>query len=188
MTDDEIELHNTLLAQDPGDQTIRAVFAAFQNMSDPIHVRARGAALNSIASANNKWLDATIAKYLRIPRLAERLTDGDQTVIEEMSSIDVGRGQRNPRPRYMLSFATKMAAYHASDHFCIYDSIVVNFLVKNRDHIGDSNIKITAYRSRLKQYAFYVQRIERQSGTWGLRRRWSLREIEGAIWRDNRRR
>lgn len=81
--------------------------------------------LNDFYSTNIKNT-FTVAEHIKsIPNLDERLKRGDDSLVNEIASVDFREG----RTIYFYSFATKFCSHHQPLKFSIYDSYVHKLLM-----------------------------------------------------------
>ncbi len=156
------------------DLAVAAVFRAFPKNTNPGHVLAKVAVLNSLYSTNILAVRdaATAIVNARVDPLVRR---GSPQLIEVLGRLMIGGQLRN-----VFSFATKYARWHRPDTYPIYDSFVHKELMGYRRQ--DRFAEFRASDLRTVRFMEIVGQFRRFYGL----ERCSVRDIDKWLWRQGR--
>ena len=156
------------------DAAVRAVFSAFPANTDPGHVLAKVAVLNSLYSTNI-FAVRDVALSIVNARIDPLLKLGSRDVHEALATQMVGGRLRN-----VFSFATKYAHWHRPDVYPIYDSFVRQQLLAYR-----RQDQFAEFEERELRTGRFMDLFAQFRSYYGLQA-CSLRDIDKWLWRQGR--
>ena len=114
----------------------------------------------------------TVAQHILSLKIDERLEDGDLSLVDEISHVEV-----NGKVHTFYSFATKYCSHHNPECYAIYDSYVEKVLLSmnSRDHF--MNFK----QEELKVYETYMNAIDAFRKRYGLTQ-YNIKKLDQYLW------
>ena len=114
----------------------------------------------------------TVAQHILSLKIDERLEDGDLSLVDEISRVEV-----NGKVHTFYSFATKYCSHHNPERYAIYDSYVEKVLISmnSRDHFMDFK------QEELKNYHTYMSVIDAFQKRYGLMQ-YNIKRLDQYLW------
>ena len=114
----------------------------------------------------------TVAQHILSLKIDERLEDGDLSLVDEISHVEV-----NGKVHTFYSFATKYCSHHNPERYAIYDSYVEKVLVSmnSRDHF------MKFKQEELKVYETYMRVIKAFQQRYGLMQ-YNIKRLDQYLW------
>ena len=114
----------------------------------------------------------TVAQHILSLKIDERLEDGDLSLVDEISHVEV-----NGKLHTFYSFATKYCSHHNPERYAIYDSYVEKVLVSmnSRDHFMDFK------QEELKDYETYMSVVDAFKKRYGLTQ-YNIKQLDQYLW------
>lgn len=114
----------------------------------------------------------TVAQHILSLKIDERLEDGDLSLVDEISRVEV-----NGKVHTFYSFATKYCSHHNPKRYAIYDSYVEKVLISmnSRDHFMDFK------QEELKNYHTYMSVIDAFQKRYGLMQ-YNIKRLDQYLW------
>ena len=114
----------------------------------------------------------TVAQHILSLKIDERLEDGDLSLVDEISHVEV-----NGKLHTFYSFATKYCSHHNPERYAIYDSYVEKVLLSmnSRDHF------MKFKQEELKVYETYMRVIKAFQQRYGLMQ-YNIKRLDQYLW------
>ena len=114
----------------------------------------------------------TVAQHILSLKIDERLEDGDLSLVDEISHVEV-----NGKLHTFYSFATKYCSHHNPERYAIYDSYVEKVLISmnSRDHF------MKFKQEELKVYETYMRVIKAFQQRYGLMQ-YNIKRLDQYLW------
>lgn len=114
----------------------------------------------------------TVAQHILSLKIDERLEDGDLSLVDEISHVEV-----NGKVHTFYSFATKYCSHHNPERYAIYDSYVEKVLLSmnSRDHF------MKFKQEELKVYETYMRVIKAFQQRYGLMQ-YNIKRLDQYLW------
>ena len=114
----------------------------------------------------------TVAQHILSLKIDERLEDGDLSLVDEISHVEV-----NGKVHTFYSFATKYCSHHNPERYAIYDSYVEKVLISmnSRDHFMDFK------QEELKDYETYMSVVDAFIKRYGLTQ-YNIKQLDQYLW------
>ena len=114
----------------------------------------------------------TVAQHILSLKIDERLEDGDLSLVDEISHVEV-----NGKVHTFYSFATKYCSHHNPERYAIYDSYVEKVLVSmnSRDHF------MKFKQEELKDYETYMSVVDAFKKRYGLTQ-YNIKQLDQYLW------
>jgi len=114
----------------------------------------------------------TVAQHILSLKIDERLEDGDLSLVDEISHVEV-----NGKVHTFYSFATKYCSHHNPERYAIYDSYVEKVLISmnSRDHFMDFK------QEELKDYETYMSVVDAFKKRYGLTQ-YNIKQLDQYLW------
>ena len=114
----------------------------------------------------------TVAQHILSLKIDERLEDGDLSLVDEISHVEV-----NGKVHTFYSFATKYCSHHNPERYAIYDSYVEKVLLSMncRDHF------MKFKQEELKVYETYMRVIKAFQQRYGLMQ-YNIKRLDQYLW------
>lgn len=114
----------------------------------------------------------TVAQHILSLKIDERLEDGDLSLVDEISHVEV-----NGKVHTFYSFATKYCSHHNPERYAIYDSYVEKVLLSmnSRDHF------MKFKQEELNVYETYMRVIKAFQQRYGLMQ-YNIKRLDQYLW------
>ena len=131
-------------------------------------------ALNDFYSTNIFDIHSVAKHIFRIPRIDERLVQGDLSLIDEISHVEVGKDKKE---HCFYSFASKYCSHHQPFKYAIFDNYVEKVLVyfRKRDHFFEFQ------NEELRYYPSFISIVRKFQKYYGLED-YNLKQIDKYLW------
>lgn len=131
-------------------------------------------ALNDFYSTNIFDIHSVAKHIFRIPRIDERLVQGDLSLIDEISHVEVGKDKKE---HCFYSFASKYCSHHQPFKYAIFDNYVEKVLVyfRKRDHFFEFQ------NEELRYYPSFISIVRKFQKYYGMED-YNLKQIDKYLW------
>ena len=131
-------------------------------------------ALNDFYSTNIFDIHSVAKHIFRIPRIDERLVQGDLSLIDEIYHVEVGKDKKE---HCFYSFASKYCSHHQPFKYAIFDNYVEKVLVyfRKRDHFFEFQ------NEELRYYPSFISIVRKFQKYYGLED-YNLKQIDKYLW------
>ena len=114
----------------------------------------------------------TVAQHILSLKIDERLEDGDLSLVDEISHVEV-----NGKVHTFYSFATKYCSHHNPERYAIYDSYVEKVLISMNSHDHFMDFK----QEELKDYETYMSVVDAFKKRYGLTQ-YNIKQLDQYLW------
>lgn len=131
-------------------------------------------ALNDFYSTNIFDVHSVAKHIFGIPRIDERLEQGDLSLIDEISHVKVGKDKK---VHCFYSFASKYCSHHQPLKYAIFDNYVEKVLIcfRKRDYFFDFR------NEELRHYPSFISIVKEFQRHYGLED-FNLKQIDKYLW------
>lgn len=189
-----LEKHKHLITYDVQEFVIKNLVAQYPNHKSFEAVATKAKLLNLFYSTGIQAIDAMAHNIFRIENIDEILSQPTYSakLIKAIAKLDLKDSTRNN-----YSFATKYCALHEPTKYPIYDSIVAAVLSKlmvtgqlppfvyergKHKKTDDWHMSQGEFEARLKDYDFFVKVYDIFMEDYGLKEKFTYREVDWYIW------